>query len=291
MSTPKVRAVLSDLELRTPRGMMTYLIIGGLLLLLAVVVIVPFVYAFTSGLKTSREVFSPTFQLLPEVANWSNYEQAWSYFRLPTLFGNTFILVIGGLIVQLTVSALAAYSLSRLKPIGGRIILLGFLITLMIPSIAYIIPLYVTAARLGLLGSYWALWMSYGVNAFMIFILKNFFDSLPSEIFDAAEVDGASALRIFWHIVLPLSLPIFIVLSILTFVNLWKDFLWPYLVLLDRQDLHPISVALFVIEQRSATPANTQMAGYFMAMLPPLLIAVLLQRYMQRGLSIGAVKG
>lgn len=291
MSTPKVRALLSDLELRTPRGMLTYLIITGLLLLLALVVIVPFVYAFTSGLKTSREVFSPNFQLFPEVANWANYEQAWNYFRLPALFGNTFTLVIGGLIVQLTVSALAAYSLSRLKPIGGRIILLGFLVTLMIPAIAYIIPLYVTAARLGLLGSYWALWMSYGVNAFMIFILKNFFDSLPSEIFDASEVDGATALQVFWYIVLPLSRPIFIVLSILTFVNLWKDFLWPYLVLLDRQDLHPISVALFVIEQRSATPPNTQMAGYFMAMLPPLLIAILLQRYMQRGLSLGAVKG
>jgi multiple sugar transport system permease protein len=285
------RAVLSDLEVRTARGRLIYAAVTIMLLLLAIGVVVPFVYAFTSGLKTSREVFSATFQLFPSVANWDNYGQAWDYFNLPTLFGNTLILVLGGVAVQLTVSMLAAYSLSKLKPIGGRYILMGFLVTLMIPGIAYIIPLYVTAARLGLLGSYWGLWLSYGVNAFMIFILKNFFDGLPSEIFDAARVDGASARQIFWDIVIPLSRPILIVLSILTFVNLWKDFLWPYLVLLGQPDIQPISVALFVIEQRSSTPPNIQMAGYFMAMLPPLIIAIVLQRYMQRGLSLGAVKG
>ncbi len=286
-----VRAVLSDLEVRTPRGRLTYALITLALLLLALVVVVPFIYAFTSGLKTSREVFSTTFQLFPTVANWDNYGQAWAYFNLPRLFLNTTFMVTGGLFVQLSVSMLAAYSLSKLKPIGGRFLLIGFLTTLMIPGIAYIIPLYVTAARLGLLGSYWGLWLSYGVNAFMIFILKNFFDGLPPEIFDSARVDGASALQIFSHIVLPLSLPILIVLSILTFVNLWKDFLWPYLMLLGNPELQPISVALFVVEQRSATPPNIQMAGYFMAMLPPLIIAIVMQRYMQRGLSLGAVKG
>lgn len=286
-----IRAVLSDLELRTPRGRLTYAVMALVLLLLALAVIVPFMYAFTSGLKTSREVFSPTFQLFPTVANWENYGKAWDYFNLPRLFRNTLILVAGGLVVQITVSTLAAYSLSRLKPIGGRVVMTGFLVTLMIPGIAYIIPLYVTAARLNLLGGFWGLWLSYGVNAFMIFILKNYFDGMPSEIFDSARVDGASALQIFWHIVLPLSRSILIVLSILTFVNLWKDFLWPYLVLLQNPDVQPISVALFVVEQRSSTPPNIQMAGYFMAMLPPLILAVVLQRYMQRGLSLGAVKG
>jgi multiple sugar transport system permease protein len=285
------RAIFSDLELRTPRGIFLYVMIAVFLVIISVVVIMPFLYAFTSGLKTSREIFSPNFQLIPTEANWQNYTQAWNYFSLPRLFGNTLILVAGGLVSQLGVSMLAAYSLSRLKPIGGRYLMLGFLVTLMIPSIAYIIPLYVTAARLNLLGSFWGLWLPYGVNAFMIFIMKNFFDSLPSEIFDAAKVDGASALQIFYKIVLPLSQPLLIVLMILTFVNLWKDFLWPYLVLLQNPSMQPISVFLYVMEQQSRTPANIQMAGYFMAMLPPLIIAVVLQRYMQRGLSLGAVKG
>ncbi len=285
------RGILSNLELETWRGRLIYLGMVLVLLLLALVVILPFIYAFSSGLKSNRDIYSPAFQLWPDVPLWQNYTQAWNYFSLPRLFGNTLILVSGGLVAQIGTSLLAAYSLSKLKPIGGQFILLGFLVTLMIPGMAYIIPLYVTVARLDLLGSLWGLWLPYGVNAFMIFILKNFFDGLPSEIFDAARVDGASALQVFVKIALPLSRPIIIVLAILTFVNLWKDFLWPYLVLLEVPELQPVSVFLFTVEQRSTTPPNIQMAGYFMAMLPPLLIAVFLQRYMQRGLSIGAIKG
>lgn len=285
------RAIISNLELKTLKGRLIYALFTVILLLLAVAVIVPFVYAFTSGLKTGREIFSPNFNLLPAEPLWGNYTQAWNYFQLPRLFANTAILVVGGMIAQIGVSMLAAYSLSRLKPLFGRYIMLLFLVTLMIPAIAYIIPLYVTAARLGLLGSYWGLWLSYGVNAFMIFILKNFFDGLPSELFDAAKVDGANALQVFALIALPLTRPMLIVLAILTFVNLWKDFLWPYLVLLQTPHLQPISVFLYTVEQRATTPINIQMAGYFMAMLPPLVIAVVLQRYMQRGISLGAVKG
>lgn len=285
------RAVLSNLELKTPRGILLYGAITLALIILSLAVLMPFAFAFSSGLKTSREIFSPSAPFFPDVPNWANYADAWDYFNLPRLFVNTAIVVLGGLVSQIGVSMLAAYSLSRLKPMGGRFILIAFLVTLMIPGIAYIVPLYVTAARLNLLGTYWGLWLPYGVNAFMIFILKSFFDGMPPELFDAARVDGATAWQVFVKIVLPLSRPILIVLAILTFVNLWKDFLWPYLVLLDRPEAQPISVALYVVEQRSASPANLQMAGYFLAMLPPLLIAILLQRYMQRGLSLGAVKG
>lgn len=287
----KERALLSDLELRTPGGRLIYIAIAVFLLALALVVLIPFIYAFTSGLKTSSGIFSVDFVLFPDEPQWENYEEAWEYFHLPRLFANSLILVAGGLVSQLGVSMLAAFSLSKLNPIGGRYIMMGFLITLMIPGIAYIIPLYVTVARLDLLGSYWGLWLPYGVNAFMIFLLKNYYDNMPAEIFDAARVDGATALQQFYRIALPLSRPILLVLAILTFVNLWKDFLWPYLVLLEARELQPVSVFLFTVEQRSATPANIQMAGYFVAMLPPLVIAIVLQRYMQRGLSLGGVKG
>lgn len=285
------RGIISNLEIRTRAGRWAYRAMILVLVLLAVAVVVPFIYAFTAGLKSSREIFSINATLFPVEPLWQNYAQAWEYFKLPRMFANTFVMVVGGLLSQIAVSTLAAYSLSKLKPIGGKYIMYGFLVTLMIPAIAYIVPLYVTAARLGLLGSYWGLWLSYGVNAFMIFLLKNYFDGLPSELFDAARVDGASALQIFFRIALPLSRPVLLVQAILTFVGLWKDFLWPYLVLLESPDLQPISVFLFTIEQRSSTPPNIQMAGYFMAMLPPLVIAIVLQRYLQRGVSLGAVKG
>ncbi len=289
--TQSARSLISNVEMRRPGARMVYLSMVLVLLVLALAVLVPFVYAFTSGLKDSREMFSPQFQLLPEEALWGNYERAWELFRLPRLFLNTFVLVVGGMFSQVTVSLLAAYSLSKLRPFGGALVLRMFLLTLMIPAIAYIIPLYVTASRLGLLGNYWGLWLSYGVNAFMIFLFKNYFDGLPGELFDAARVDGANTMQTFLKIAVPLAWPMILIQIILTFMNLWKDFLWPYLVLLENQDAQPISVFLFTLEQQSTTPANIQMAGYFMAMLPPLLIALLLQRYLQRGVSLGAVKG
>jgi multiple sugar transport system permease protein len=126
------------------------------------------------------------------------------------------------------------------------------------------------------------------MDAFAIFVLKTFFDSIPHEIIDSARVDGASALQIFWNIVIPLSRSIFIVLAVLSFVGIWKDFLMPMLVITDpaRQ---PITVRLFYLANNYGV--NLQMAASFMALMPPLLIAVLLQRYMQLGVSLGSVKG
>ncbi|MFW5696884.1 MAG: carbohydrate ABC transporter permease, partial [Phototrophicaceae bacterium] len=236
-------------------------------------------------------IYTSGLQLWPDEPIWSTYQRAWERFDIVQLLRNTFTIVIGSVAMQIGISTLAAYSLSRLRPVGGRFIMLGFLLTLMIPSIAYLVPLYVTATELNLLGSYWGIWLPAGVNAFMIFILKSFFDNLPSELFDAAKVDGANALQILWRIVLPLSRPILLVVSILTFVNFWKDFLWPYLILLTKPELQPIAVKLYVINETTNVPMNMQMAAYFMAMLPPLIVAILLQRYMQQGLSLGAVKG
>jgi len=285
------RGLISRLELQSVYGRAVYRMIMIGLVLLAVTVVFPFLFTFTAGLKTPRGIYTSGLQLWPDEPIWSTYQRAWERFDIVQLLRNTFTIVIGSVAMQIGISTLAAYSLSRLRPVGGRFIMLGFLLTLMIPSIAYLVPLYVTATELNLLGSYWGIWLPAGVNAFMIFILKSFFDNLPSELFDAAKVDGANALQILWRIVLPLSRPILLVVSILTFVNFWKDFLWPYLILLTKPELQPIAVKLYVINETTNVPMNMQMAAYFMAMLPPLIVAILLQRYMQQGLSLGAVKG
>jgi multiple sugar transport system permease protein len=287
------RGFLSSAELRTPAGRLFYSLAVLLLIVIAIIALFPFVFAFTSGLKGSTEIFSSGLNLLPQVPQWQNYTEAWQKFNMPRLFGNSFVLVTVGVVLRLLVSAGAAYSLSQLKPLGGRYIATGFMLTLMVPGIAYFVPLYVTIGNLPLLGwnlidSYWGLWLPYCMDAFGIFVLKTFFDSIPHEIIDSARVDGASALQIFWNIVIPLSRSIFIVLAVLSFVGIWKDFLMPMLVITDpaRQ---PITVRLFYLANNYGV--NLQMAASFMALMPPLLIAVLLQRYMQLGVSLGSVKG
>ena len=214
------------------------------------------------------------------------------------LFGNSLIVVIGGLIFQLIVTTLAAYSLARLKPIGGRIIMWGFLVTLMIPqhrlhhSALHDAGQSADHSTSACSTTIWGCGCPTAVNAFGIFLMKTFFESIPTELYDAAKVDGASPLRIFWSITLPLSRSILVVLTIVGFLALWKDFLLPLLVL-PNPNLQPITVRLFYMLNVNSVPAplNMQMAASFLALLPPLVIAIVLQRYFQQGLSIGAVKG
>lgn len=291
------RGILTTLERRTPLGRAVYILFVIILLMLAVTVVFPFVFAFTSGLKNSTEIYKGGLQIFPAVPMFSNYTDVWNKYHFIRLFGNSLVLVLGGVGLQLLVSTLAAYSLARLKPIGGRFVMWGFLATMMIPQIAYIVPLYTTLVKvpilnISLLNSYVGLWLPYVVNAFGIFVLKTFFESIPAELYDAAKVDGASPLRVFWSITLPLSRSILVVLTMLVFLTLWKDFLLPLLVL-PNPDLQPITVRLFYMLNVNSVPAplNIQMAASFLALLPPLLFAIFLQRYLQRGLSLGGVKG
>ena len=291
------RGILTDLELRTPAGRRLYTLLFLLLGLTALTVIFPFVFAFTSGLKNSTEIYKGGLQLLPNNPQWLNYFDVWQRFDFNRMFLNSIILVIGGLAFQLTVTTLAAYSLARLQPFGGRLIFYGFLVTLMIPSIAYIVPLYTTIVdvpilHISLSNNYLGLWLPYSVNAFGIFIMKAFFEGIPSELFEAAKVDGASAFRIFRSIALPLSRSILVVLVIVGFLALWKDYLLPFLVIQDP-NMQPITVRLYTMLtlRQVPSPLNIQMAASFLGLLPPLMIAILLQRHLQRGLSAGAVKG
>jgi multiple sugar transport system permease protein len=288
------RGFLSNAELRTPIGRVFYILALIFLLIVAVVALFPFVFAFTSGLKGNIEIYNSGLNLLPQEANWGNYDFAWNRFEMPRLFGNTVLIVGVAVLFRLIVAGAAAYSLSYLKPFGSSWISSGLLLTLLVPGMAYFVPLYVTIGDIpivhwNLLNSYWGLWLPYCVDAFAIFVLKTFFDNIPREILDSARVDGASAWQNLVYIVLPLSRSILIVLAVLSFVGIWKDYLLPMLVITDPS-MQPITVRLFTLLSNNYG-VNVQMAASFMGLLPPLVIAIVMQRYMTMGLTIGAVKG
>lgn len=287
------RGFLSNIELRTWRGALYYGVALAVLIIISLVALFPFFFAFTSGLKGSTELFSAGLNLLPQNPQWENYVEAWQRFDIPRLLRNSFLVVGGGIVLQLLVSTAAAYSLSHLKPVGGRYIMMGFLITLMIPGIAYFVPLFLVIKNvpildISLINSYWGVWLPYSVSAFAIFILKTFFDRIPVDILDSARVDGASPLQIFFYIVLPLSRSILIVICVLAFVNIWRDYLLPLLVI-TNPEYQPITVRLADVSTEYGV--NLQMASSFIALLPPLLVAIVMQRYMAVGVTVGAVKG
>jgi multiple sugar transport system permease protein len=289
------RSLLSPLELRRPGMRALYWGMFALLLLLTLTTVLPLYWMVAGALKTSTELLRMPPTWLPADPQWGNYPLAWSRLRYSRYFANTLALALGALLLQLLVSATAAFALSKLRPAGGRVILLLFLGTLMVPPTTYLIPQYLTVVRLPLLGislldSWWGVWLPGAASAFNIFVLKQFFDRIPRDLSDAAAIDGANAWQLFTRIVLPLSQPALAVVAIFTLIGSWKEFFWPYLVLSNAEQ-QPIMVALFRLANRAQEPLNLIVAALAIASLPPIVLFLIFQRQIIRGITLTGLKG
>ena len=209
-------------------------------------------------------------------------------------FLNTIVIAAGAWFVQIVVATTAGYALSVLRPRYGPILTALVLMTLFVPAVVLLVPLYLTILdppfyHQSLINSFWAVWLPAGASAFNVILVKRFFDNLPREVFEAARTDGAGPFRLFWSIVLPMSKPILGVVSVFAIIATWKDYLWPLLVLPDPA-FQPLSVRLPTLQR--ATELDVFMAALAISTLIPILIFVLLQRLFLSGAGVGgAVKG
>jgi multiple sugar transport system permease protein len=274
------RGIMSNAEWRSPLGRLIQFFYLIILLFVSIMVIFPFVFSFTAGLHNSIDVVKPGIHLWPKTPLWGNYLDAWQRFKISRLFLNTAIAAGGGVIAQLVVSSLAAYSLSRLNPIGKNVIRGIILITMAVPGIVYLVPRYVVIAKMGLVDNFLGLWIPYAASSFMILVLNNAFDAIPRDLYEAAQIDGASDLQMFTSITIPLSSSVLMVLGLFAFIGFWGDFLWPFLIL-RQSDLQTISVRLYTLTR--GFPLNLWMAASFIAMIPPSIAAFYLQRHAPRG--------
>ena len=291
------RGLISPIEWNKPSLRIAHWVIFGLLVLLTVTTLGPLFWMLSGALKSSVDIFRTPPILWPAAPDWSTFSRAWTELNSLLYLGNTAALAVGAVVLQLLVSATAAYSLSKLKPIFGNALLFFFLSTLMVPAVAYLIPQYLTVVHLPIFGislvnSWWAVWLPEAANAFNIIILKGFFDSIPNDLVEAARIDGANALQIFLRIMLPLSRPALAVVAMFTVFATWKDFLWPLLVLTDTSK-EPISVALYQlgIAASNGVPQNVLLAGFILAMLPPIILFLVFQRQIIRGVNTTGLKG
>jgi multiple sugar transport system permease protein len=196
-------------------------------------------------------------------------------------------------VLQIVFCTLAAYALSRLRPVFGKVILGGILATLMVPASALLVPKYLTIidvplVHVNLLNNPLAIWLPAVANAFNLYLLKRFFDQIPAELLEAAEIDGAGPVRRLWHVVLPLSRPVLGVVSIFAVVAVWQDFLWPLLVFSDTSK-SPISVAL--VQLSSDAPASQLIAAMVIASVPMVALFLVFQRHIIAGIAAGSLKG
>jgi multiple sugar transport system permease protein len=231
----------------------------------------------------------------PHGVAWSNLHEAWSTVHVGRYFWNTVVLAFGSWLCQIVVATTGGYVLSVLRPAWGRAVTALLLATLFVPAVVLIIPLYIEVVHPPLIHhsfaeSYWAIWLPAGASAFNVIIMKRFFDNLPREIFEAARIDGAGPVRLFFAIVLPLSKPILGVVSIFAILAEWKNFLWPFLVLTNSPDRQPLSVRLPAIQAQ--TQLGVLLAAMLIAALVPILGFLFFQRSFLRGGGFGgAIKG
>lgn len=288
------RTLIRPAVLRTRKEKLVYWsVLAVALALFTAAFLVPLYWAATGAMKSSAELAQSPPTYVP--AHWhpENYARAWREMDLTRYFLNTVLLAGGAWLIQLAVQVPAAYALSKLRPRFGNVVLGLMLVTLMMPATALLVPAYLTVVDVplvnrNLINSPSAVWLPAAANAFNIYLLKNFFDRVPDELLDAARIDGAGPLGTMWRIVLPLSRPILAVVSILSVVAAWKDFLWPLLVLPDPAK-QPLSVFLQRVAQD--TPLNSLVAGLVMASLPLIALFLVFQRQIIAGLGAGCLKG
>jgi multiple sugar transport system permease protein len=291
----QTRTLISRAQLNRPLARRIYWVL--LVLTIAVFTLVflfPLYWLFSSGLKSAAEVLQSPPTLVPHTLSFHNYSTAWSDFNLGKYILNTTYYAVGALVLQLVFDVAAAYALSKLRPVLGNVVLGMMLATLMIPATVLVIPNYLTAINipvlhLSLINSPVAIWMPAVANGFNIFLLKRFFDSIPEELLAAAAIDGAGPVRALWSIVLPMSRPILGVVSIFGTVAVWKDVLWPLLVLTDPTK-STVNTGLLNLTG-DGIPENILMASLAIAALPTIVFFLVFQRSIMSGLTAGSLKG
>lgn len=260
-----------------------------LLSVLALAILFPFIWMVLTSLKAEGDVvaFPPT--LLPRHFSLSAYAEVWQRLPLLTFFQNTLIFAGGVTVVSLTFDSLTAYALARLEFPGRTVMFVVILATLMIPVQVTMIPVFVIVYHLGWLNTYAGLIIPRATNAFGIFMLRQFFLTVPRELDQAARIDGCGELRIYWRIILPLSKSALATLAVFHLMYNWNDLLWP-LVMTTSTGMETLTVGLATLTGQHEYEYAVLMAGATLALAPLIIAFLSVQRYFIQGIALTGVK-
>jgi len=261
-----------------------------LLLSIALSMLIPFLWMVMTSFMDELEVYQFPPRLLPEKFLWSNYREALTLLPFNRFFLNSLIMSLGIVAGQLIICSMAAFAFARLKFPGKNRLFSIYLATMMIPVIVLIIPQFLLIDSFGWLNSYWALIVPFLNSVWGIFLLRQFFLTLPKDLEDAARIDGASNWKIYWKIILPLSKPALATLGIFSFVGTWKEFLWP-LIATTQMEMRPVEVGIALFHTLHLTKWPYQMAAAVVVMLPLVLVFFFTQRYFIKGIALTGMKG
>jgi multiple sugar transport system permease protein len=262
-----------------------------LLILFAILMLLPFVWMFSTSLRLPKDSFSLPPAWIPTTFDWDNYRQVFTLVPFWAFFRNSLFIAVVTTAGQLLTSALAAYAFARLRFPGNQALFILLMTSLMVPGYMTIVPVFTIIRALRISDTPWALILPGLTGAFGIFLLRQFFLTIPMDLEDAARIDGASPPQTFRHIMLPLAAPALSVLAIFTFNGNWNDFFRP-LIFLKSWEKFTLPLGLVTLRGVEGTGSiSVVLAGVTLSVIPVLIIFLLAQQYLIEGIKLTGIKG
>ncbi|MCH3971186.1 MAG: carbohydrate ABC transporter permease [Oscillospiraceae bacterium] len=259
------------------------------LMIMLIIMVVPFLWMLSASLKYNQEIFSST-SWIPQHARWSNYKDVWTQINFPVYYLNTIKLSVVITTLQLFTCSCAAYAFSRLHFPGRDKLFLVYLATMMVPWQAIMIPQFVIIKSMGLYNTHWSLILVNAFSVFGAFLLRQFMLGLPTELSEAARIDGCNEFQIYWRIIMPLTKPSLATLTVFTFTFVWNDYLAPMIYLSD-DNLKTIQLGLTFFRSTYSAEYGLIMAGTVCSLIPIIAIYAFAQKYLVKGVAFTGLKG
>ena len=266
------------------------LLLTILMLLVGLTMILPFLWMLSASFKPESDIFTFPIQWIPKDPILSNYTNVWSGI-LPfyQYYGNTIYVTVLSTIGGVITSLLSGYAFARINFKGKNIIFLLYLATLMFPNTMLLVPRLVIYRFLGIYNTFWALTLPNSISTFGTFLLKQYFSSLPSELFEAGKIDGCNEFRLFWRIAVPLVSAGIAAFTVFTFVFCWNDYENPLMFITDRP-LYTIPLGVMEFKGLKTSSIGYIMAGSVLSLIPIFILFISAQKYFVKGIMLGAVK-
>ncbi len=262
----------------------------AVLILLALFTLLPFVWMLSASLKLEKDVFRFPIQWIPEIPQWRNYQRIWTQIPFLTFFKNTTKLTVIITALQLATSSFAAYAFAKLRFPGRDTLFLAYIGSIAVPWQVYMVPQFIMMRNLELTDKHLALILLQAFTAFGVFLIRQFFVSIPEDLLEAARIDGLSEYGIFFKIMLPLSRPALATLTIFTAVFVWNDFMGP-LIYLNSMANKTIQLGLRMFIQQYSADYELIMAASLVSLIPVVILFLSFQRFFVEGIATTGVKG
>lgn len=259
-------------------------------IVLAVIALIPFLWMISTSLKSRGALMSIPIEWIPAEPTLDGYAKVFSRFPFLRTIGNSLLISVAYTLITLISASMAAFAFAKLRFRGSGAILSVYIATMMIPTQVTMIPLFVVTNRLGLIDSYASVILPSMFKPFAVFLLVQQMKTIPNDYIDAARIDGAGLFQTYRKVALPLCIPTLATLAVTTFMESWNDYLWPLLMLTDRNKM-TLPIALSTLNGQYSTEYNVLMAGSLISMIPIIIIYIAAQKQFKAGLMAGGIKG